>query len=304
MKKIPNSNKLEHADTYTFKYNSDDDSIDLNTLLLSQINFATVLNEIKSEVAPGVDLSIRIKPLTKGSVPFDIILNVSWLSSLLTSDNATYASEIVGTMVGLIQLRLWLKGKKPTTIEVNGDTVNIIVGEAKFIVKRRVYEIAEKNRVIDLALQKGFAAVESDESVTGIEILDVVKKPLIQIPREEFESFDTENQFFIDEKNQKTATSKERLTIFKVVFEKGIKWQFYQGSRKISASIITQGFWDKINNGESFAKGDALVVELETTTVFDNTMGIYVEKGFAVTNVIEHIPKPKDNQTQLFQKGD
>jgi len=298
MKIMSNSSKLEHADTYTFKYNSDDDSIDLNTLLLSQINFATVLNEIKNEVAPGVDLSIRIRPLEKGSVPFDIILNVSWLANLIAPDVVEYSSAIISALVGVIQLRIWLKGKKPNTIRFEGEKVILTIEETELIIDKTIYDIAEKNSTIDKALQKGFEAIERDESVTGIEILNEKKEALITVPRNEFENFIWTNEFF--EQKRKTANTRERLTIFKVVFEKGVKWQFYQGSRKISASINAPDFWDKINNGESFSKGDVLIVDLENNTEFDNTLGIYIEKGFTVVNVVEHIPKVKESQQNMF----
>ena len=298
MKIMSNSSKLEHADTYTFKYNSDDDSIDLNTLLLSQINFATVLNEIKNEVAPGVDLSIRIRPLEKGSVPFDIILNVSWLANLIAPDVVEYSSAIISALVGVIQLRIWLKGKKPNTIRFEGEKVILTIEETELIIDKTIYDIAEKNSTIDKALQKGFEAIERDESVTGIEILNEKKEALITVPRNEFENFIWTNEFF--EQKRKTANTRERLTIFKVVFEKGVKWQFYQGSRKISASINAPDFWDKINNGESFSKGDVLKVDLENNTEFDNTLGIYIEKGFTVVNVVEHIPKVKESQQNMF----
>jgi hypothetical protein len=302
MKTMPNSSKLEHADTYTFKYNSDDNSIDLNTLLLSQINFATVLNEIKKEVAPGVDLAIRIRPLEKGSVPFDIILNVSWIEDIIHNSTYLFATTIVGTLVGLIQLRIWTKGKKPNIIEFEGEKVILTIGDTKLVIDKTIYEIANKNSTIDKALQKGFEAIDSDESVTGIEILDAKKVSLIDVPRESFPNIITPNEVFDEEVDKKTTTSNERLTIFKVVFEKGVKWQFYQGSRKISASINAPDFWEKINNGESFAKGDVLIVDLEKSTEFDSTLGIYIEKGFTVLNVIEHIPKGKDGQQKMFHK--
>ncbi len=304
MKTHATSNKLEHADSYTFKYNSDDESIELNTLLLSQINFATVLNEIKDEVAQGVDLSIRIKPLAKGSVPFDIILNVSWLANLLTPDTAAYASEIVGTLVGLIQIRIWLKGKKPSTvIEIDGENITLTIDDTKFTVKKALYEIASKNRIIDTALQKAFDAIETDESITGVEILDDHKKSLINVPRNQFENFSWSNELFIDETLEDRKTSQERLTIFKVVFEKGVNWQFYLNSRKILAQINDPEFWTKIENGEQFAKGDILIVDLEKNLIFDKTMGIYIENGFKVVKVIQHIPKGKDDQQTLFGKS-
>jgi hypothetical protein len=290
---------MVHTDTYTFKYNSDGESIDLNTLLLSQIHFSAILNEIKNEVAAGTNLSIKIKPLTKGSIPFDIILDVSWIEDLIHNSTYQFATSIVGALVGLIQLRIWAKGKKPNLIEMEGDKVILTIGETKLIIDKTIYDIAEKNSTIDKALQKSFEAIDKDESITGIEILDTQKTVLIDVPREEFENLTSSNEIFESITQTEPATI-EHLTIFKVIFDKGYKWQFYLNGRKISASIKDNAFMDKLNNGERFAKGDILVVELEKERIFDKTLNIFIEKDFSIQNVIEHIPRQENGQQHLF----
>ena len=288
------------TNSYTFKYNSDEDSNDLNTLLLSQIHFSTILNEIKAEVASDADLTIKIKPLSKGSVPFDINLVVSYLENLLSHSNVDYAGSIITILTGLIGFRIWLKGKKPDLIEINDDKVTITKGDTKIVINRDTYRIAENNEVVDKALQKGFDAIEKDESITGVDILDNNKKPLITIPREDFSFITSKNEQF--ETITETETPKqERLTIFKIIFDKGYKWQFYLNGRKITATVSDDNFMERVNKGERFAKGDILVVDLEKHKVFDKTMDIFIEKDFKVLKVIEHIPRPReDNQTGMF----
>lgn len=284
-------NLLKQSTTYTFKYNSDSDSIDLNTLLLSQIHFSTILNEIKNEVARDSDLSIKIRPLEKGSVPFDFILNVSWLHNLFTPEIVAYASGIVSTLVGLFQLKIWLMGEKPTRIEISGDKVIIYKGETQIIVDRHVYNLYDKNATVDIALKKGFEAIEKEEEITGIEIQDSNKEPILIVPRQEFEGFTIPNKNF-ETLTQTEPARQETLTIIKVVFEKGFKWQFYQSNgRKINASIDDENFMARINSGEQFAKGDSMVVELQVEKVFDKTVNIFVEKDFKITKVISHTPR-------------
>ena len=123
---------LKQNETYTFKYNSDSDSIDLNTLLLSQIHFSTILNEIKNDVAGDADLKIRIRPLAKGSVPFDLTLAMSWLETLLAGQNVNYISNVIQILTGLIALRMFLKSRKPTKVEIKQDKVIVTMGDAHF----------------------------------------------------------------------------------------------------------------------------------------------------------------------------
>ena len=294
---------LKQSTTYTFKYNSDNDNIDLNTLLLSQMHFATILNEIKNEVAGGTDLSIKIRPLTKGSVPFDIVLNLSWLQSLFSAENVAYAAAIVSTLTSLFQVRLWLKGKKPTKIEVKGDKVIVTIEDQIIEIDRIVYKIYTENPIVDIAIRKGFEAIDRDEDVTGVEILDGKKDSLISISRSSFDAFTTPNEIY-DSLVRKETTSGESLTILKIVFDKGYKWQFYLSGRKISATILDNSFIERVNNGERFAKGDVLVVEMEIEKVYDKSVDTYVEKGFKITRVIQHIPRPNQGTIDgLFDEG-
>ena len=288
---------LKQSVTYTFKYGSDGDSIDLNTLLLSQIHFGSILNEIKNEVAADADLSIKIKPLEKGSVPFDIILNVSWIQTLFSPEVVGYASGIVSILVGLIQLKKWTKGDKPTSIEINGDQVTVTIGDNVILVDRSAYKLYEENAVVNLALKKAFEAVEKDEDVNSIEIIDEKKTSLITVPREYFSGMTEDNKIF--ESLKKTeSTPAVNLIINKVVFEKGYKWGFYMQGRKISATIDDPIFMERVKNGEKFGQGDILEVELEIEKVFDKSLNTYIEKEFKVKRVIQH--KPRSEQGTLI----
>lgn len=294
---------VSQVKSYTFKYESDNESIDLNTLLLSQIHFSAVLNEIKQEVARGANLSIKIKPLSKGSVPFEIVLNVSWLGNLLhLADMAIdHANTIITVLLGVLELRRQLKGKKPTRIALRNGKVVVTVGDVEVEVDPAVYQIHENNVVVDQALKKAFEAIESDDEVTGISLLDETKQPLIQIPREEFDDMTAPNQMF--ESVTRTEPVKgQNLTIFKVVFDTGYKWQFYLEGRKITASIKDNGFMARVHNGERFAKGDVLVVDMEVQKVYDKTLNLYLDKDFIIQHVHQHIPMVQ--QVQLsFNEG-
>jgi hypothetical protein len=282
---------MTHTDTYTFKYNSDEDSIDLNTLLLSQIHFSTILNEIKNEIAGDTDLNIKIRPLTKGSVPFDFTLTVSWINSLFSPEVVGYASSIITIFGAVIGIRKWLKGGEAEVITISEDKVTIKRGDVEIIVDQASYRIATKNETVDKAIQKGFDAIEKDESVTGVQILNPKKELIFDVPREDFSSLTAPSEIF-EEHTIREEPKIEFLSIFKVVFGKGYKWQFYYNGRKISATIEDNDFMERLDKGERFAKGDILEVELQVEKVLDKTLEVYIEKDFKVLKVIIIDPVP------------
>lgn len=291
---------MKQSTTYTFQYGSDSDSIDLNTLLLSQIHFSTVLNEIKNEFAKDANLSIKIKPLEKGSVPFDIILDLTWVETLLNFGGLVidYSDKIIASLLGIMEIRRRLKGKKPHKIELKKDKVIVTIDDTSIEVDAEIYKLYENNAVIDQAIKKGFEAINKDEDVTEVKILDNKKTVLLDIPRQEFVDFTEPNEIY-EERTVKEEPKQESLTIFKLVFDKGYKWQFYLKGRKISAYVKDNSFMDRIDRGEQFSKGDTLVAEVEVEKIYDPNMDIYIYNKYTVTKVLQHIPRPQ--QTNLFE---
>lgn len=296
------ANRVKQTTTYTFKYGGESDSMDLNTLLLSQMHFSWILGEVKNEIAKDSDLSIKIKPLQKGSIPFDFILNVSLFDSLFTP-LAVYTgipASIITIWVGIVQLRKWSRGKKYTKITMLGEgKIMVTIGDREFEVNEIAYKLAQ-NPVIDRALTKGFDAIEKDENIENIEVIDEHKTPLLTVSRAEFVNFIEPNENF-EERIQKES-KQEELTIFKVVFDKGYKWQFYdKNGRKISAIVQDDAFMERINKGEAFSKGDTIIAEMEVEKLFDESLNIFVENSYKINRVISHTPRgSKPNQPDLF----
>jgi len=289
--------------TYTFKYEADSNSIDLNTLLVSQVHFMAILNELKNEVAPGSDLSIKIRPLEKGSVPFDFILNVSWIENMLQLHNTSVqvvelGSAIVGGLVALIQLKIWLKGEPAKQTIINNDnTITIINSDgSQMVIAQNIYNIYVTNIVVDKAISKAFDAIDKDEEVSGVEVLNEKKQPLVTIPRAQFAGLVMANPSF-DKKKKTELMSNATLVVSTVVFDQQRKWQFYlENGRKITAGINDENFIDKINNGESFSKGDVLIANLEIEKVYDKSLDMFVEQSFTLTKVIRHNTRPPQSR--------
>ena len=166
----------------------------------------------------------------------------------------------------------------------------IIQNNIQINVTKEVYDIYTSNSTVDRSMKKAFEAIESDEQVTGIEILNEQKQSLVAVAREDFDNLSMDNTF-LEEVTEVSNISNQALTLLKVVFDKGYKWQFYLESRKINASIKDADFMDRVTNGEQFAKGDVLIVDLEIRKVLDKSIDIYIEKDFSITKVNKHIAR-------------
>ena len=45
---------------YEYSYDVEDNSIDINALLISQLHFSTIVNEVNKKLHPEIDLNIRV----------------------------------------------------------------------------------------------------------------------------------------------------------------------------------------------------------------------------------------------------
>ena len=56
--------------------------------------------------------------------------------------------------------------------------------------------------------------------------------------------------------------------------------------------------WKRIDDGESFAKGDILISELEIEKVYDKTVDTFVNQSYQINEIKNHIPRG-GNQTDM-----
>jgi len=103
----------------------------------------------------------------------------------------------------------------------------------------------------------------------------------------------------IIEENQRIILEIASLNIFKVVFEENYVWEFYYKGNKIKAQILDKNFFSKIDNGESFAKGDILKVELQINQIYEPTVKTFINKSYKINRVIQHEPRGEQQKLRL-----
>ena len=99
----------------------------------------------------------------------------------------------------------------------------------------------------------------------------------------------------IDE-NRKRIIELTRLNIVRLSFEENLKWDFYYRGNKISARITDPKFYELIDKGESFAKGDTLEVELQINQLFDEGVNTYINKSYQLNRIINHYKRAEQKK--------
>lgn len=296
----PKGKEVKQSIVYTFQYDTDQESIDLNAMLASQYGLLTAMSEIKNYVAKDAKLSIRVKPMEKGSVPFEFLADLIWYENLFNNavNAVNYAYSIITLLTGILVLKGHLSGKKAQNIEINGDIIVVTNSENITInVSRQVYEISKSNSIIDTALTKSFEAIEKDESISGVKMIDSNKNVIYKAGRNTITSLSKTSEEFTSTSTTEVI-SKEPLSVVKIVFEPGYKWQFYFRGHKISADIKDDTYMEKINKGQRFSKGDTIIADLEIHKEFDESVNAYLNKSYTVTKVHSHTPR--STQSRMF----
>ncbi|EKT4510904.1 hypothetical protein AAIP42_002653 [Flavobacterium psychrophilum] len=284
--------KINILDTdFKIKFDGEKHQIDANLLINNLIHTTSVIQEINRNLDSGKKIDIQIKALEKGSflIHIDLIESaLDNLKNLLTKDNIELAGSVIGTFVGLIELKKFLKGKEEKTIENSGNKVKITNQEGQVLyVENFVKNIYNNNTIVKDALSQSFETLENDNSITGYEITDRNNKTLVRVDREEFEYISVKSEELLE--GEKNIVVAGRLNIIRISFDDKLKSDFYFKGNKISAKINDVDFYKRVDKGESFAKGDVLEVELEIKQIFETSVNTFVNKNYKIKRIIKHI---------------
>lgn len=286
---------------FGIKLYGDLDGVDANTLIGVLGNISLAIHQINDDIQSNKSLKINIKHLKPGC--YDIFLSIkeTLLDAIfqhIVTHPTTAAAEIVVILSALFGLRQFLQGKKPQKVEKEKDHMVVVRGDGnKLNVENKTYNIYIENQVVDTAIGKAFDTLNEDAAIDGIDLYGSEEKKLCHIPREDFERMALPAASV--EKETRIKPEEAILTVFKVVFEKGYKWQFYYQGNKISASIKDESFYAMIDQGKKFSKGDKLIVDLEIEQVFDKTLQTYINEEYTISKIKQHIARGE--QYKLFE---
>jgi len=197
----------------------------------------------------------------------------------------------------VIGVKKFLKGEKPKSIKESkeGMTIENKNGDV-YNVKCSVFNVYQ-NKVVQEALSKNFESINEDGAITGFEILDEKENILESVEKDDFKIMSEMPEEV--ERGDKQVLEIGKLHIIRASFDGSLKWDFLYLGNKISAKVNDRDFYELIDKGQSFAKGDILDVELQVTQRFDETINAYYNNSYQVVKINEHIPRAK--QMSIFE---
>lgn len=290
---------------FKIKFDGQQHQVDANVLISSLIHTTTIVQEVNRYLNSGKKIEIKVKALEKGSFLCHIELIETALDSLknlLTKENIEVGAAIVGTVVGLIELKKFLKGKKARDVQRQVDKTRIINKDGNvLIIENATFNIYEHSPVVKDALAQNFDVLDNDPAITGFEITDKDENPLVRVEKSEFADLSLKSEE-VEEGDRKIVEA-ATVNIVRVSFEENLKWDFYYRGIKISAKISDPSFYKLIDSGEAFAKGDILEVELQINQKFDESVNTFVTKSYQVNKIVRHLSR-NEQQKINFKEED
>ena len=283
---------------FKIKFDGQQHQVDAQILISSLIHTTTVIQELNTYFNTGKRIEIKVNALEKGSFLIHIELietALDLLKNLLTKDNLLFATGIISGLVGLIEIKKHLRGKKPKEIKKDGGTT-IIINENNDVlnISSDIYNIYETNIVVNDALSQNFDVLDNDPAITAFEITDKNENPYVRVDRTDFKDLSLKSEQIDDDR--KSIIELTRLNIVRLSFEENLKWDFYYRGNKISAKISDPNFYELIDKGEAFAKGDTLEVELQINQLFEESVNTFINKSYQINRIINHYKKTEQKK--------
>lgn len=155
--------KNRDINDFNITFEGDINSVDVNLLTTTLLNFNTLIQEINKEVNTGKNVSLQIQTFQPGS--YDILCSlagdsglVNSLFNLLNKENLQFASIIIGTLADILSIKEFLGGKKPKIIE-NKNEDSIIIknqdGQVK-VISKKAGDIIFNNSTVNLTINNTF----------------------------------------------------------------------------------------------------------------------------------------------------
>lgn len=295
----------EDSTRFTLKFGGDQNDINATTYGVILVNTVAILEETNKELQTGAHLEIKVKSERKGSYLVDLGIEptaIAAIAPLINKENIiavkNAASQIIKTATEGYDLWKKLKGEKPKEITEKGENVVIITGDNnKVSVDKSVFNIVLNNKRSQDAFAGTFSALNRDKNVEEFAVLDEKQAPLFWAEKSEFPELSQKVDSLQPDK--KTETETTHLHIIRQSFEQSLKSDYLYRGFKISVSITDKKFWEAIDKGERYGKGDILLAELQIEKEFSKSLNTYENKGYILTTVLQHIPRTE--QPDLFE---
>lgn len=290
----------EYQNEIILHFGSGKNSINAYTLASSIVSIADALKEANSVINPGHEIEILVHSFSEGSFRVTVRTVYKSIQNLFSAENLKAIT--LGVLAAFV-FEHTLASDTEVKVIVDETQVVIEQGDKKIIVPRAVYDAQkelEKSEKFRKKIARTFETIEKDTNITsfGLTNSPEMKKPQIEIPRENFSILSVEAEPLEEKKvNIEIAD----LQIKKAILERSKrKWEFVWRGVKISAPVLDDSFYDDFFAHKiTIAPGDLLKGRLKIYQSLEADTGIYLNDNYEVIEVYEHVPRLRQSIIDL-----
>jgi len=281
-----NSNLVLH-------YGGKSKAIEAKTFAASIYDLVTALEEISYISNPGYQLVVDIETFSPGS--FRPKIRLEWKP--IFSAAKQYLPEKNQTLPILLAVLALFNcgGNEEQTIVKNNEQVVIINGDVHVEMNADTFDQANKmqtNKNIRKSISRHFQTIDQNPEVENFGITDTLESEDYGffVDRPQFAGFTSLDEVESADDPREIVVQNAELKLIKVVLERGLrKWEFVWKGHKISAPILDDKFWQKIENRTiEISQGDTIEVDLRIAREFDPIAKVHINESYEVLRVLEY----------------
>ncbi len=280
-------------------FGNEANEIEIETLLYSLLYTSSIVQETNRVIDPEKQIEIKINALAKGSFEVHIELVERMFASLFSQSSITYVAGLTTIVGGLYQLHKHLKGRKPKKVEKEGEKVCITNYEGEqTVVLEQTYYVYNRSPKVRQSAAKQFDTLSKNADVEDF-TLRSERGEDVHIERDEFDTLSREIPIREEQPEPQVNILREQeLLITRPSFVKELKWDFVYNGQRVSARMDEGVFRRIVEEGEQFAKGDKMLVDLEETRYWDAELGAYMitKESYKIKDYIKHIKGASDSK--------
>jgi len=291
--------------SYTFKYEGNFTSLDTLTVLQTQLNFVTIISEIKDHQFPELKLDFKIEGLQKGSLDVQHVVEVATVSGMFVIEHQEYIRTIFNIFKDLITIKKFLKGNRADKEDASsGDRITIYFNGDNINVSKDAIKIYQSSPIITSSILNTGKLLSENNEVEFVEVNEQnSKNKLLHIDKEAFDDLKEDNPYLLKATDEQMYHQQHLFIKKPNLFpekKKKLIWELLHKGRDIKAVISDEGFIYKINEGLKVGQGDRLIADLKVYLKFDERFNTFIESGkYEVKNIIEVIPRPINTKLDI-----
>jgi len=270
---------------------SEKHEVDIETLIGCLMHTSNIIQEVNRILGTEKKIEVKIKALEQGSFEIHIELIEKLLDSIFSKDNINISAEIISVVAGLYGFVKWLKSKIKKAEKVDDGVEVTLENGDKTTININVYNTFNESKIVRESIAKQISALDKNKDISGFRFES--NETNVYISDEEFSSVVKTISSLNSEAKEpiKDILEDRKILIIRPSFDKDLKWDFVFDGQKISAKMNDEAMIKVIDNGEQFAKGDYMLVDIEVTKFYDNDLGVHLitKDSYKILRYKEHI---------------